>query len=66
MDQNEANLLSLLNDVTDQVNSVFDLSQLTLTQNTAVVEQMLQPTYFNVYPIDWTQVPIVRFTEIPQ
>ena len=63
--QQNTNLLQRLQDVSDQVNSVFELSELTLNKNTAVLEQIIYPTYFNVYPIDWTVVPIQKFSDLP-
>jgi len=42
------------NDATDQVKSLFEFSEWSITKNRAMIEQILYPTYFSTYPIDWT------------
>ena len=35
-----------------------------LIKNTGIMEQIIEPTYFNEYPVDWAKTAIYRFDQL--
>ena len=63
-EQFNANVIRIANDATDQCQSVLRFHQWTLQKNNGMIEQIIHPTYFDVYPIDWTVTQIYRFSQL--
>jgi len=63
--QIKGNYVQASEDTADQIDSLYDFTKWNVGKVAAVLEQIMEPTYFNEYPLDWTQTQLVKFDEIP-
>ena len=66
IDQQDRNFVHSSQDASNQISSVVRFSKWTLLKNAAVIEQTLNSTYFNEYPIDLSMTDIYTYEELPK